>query len=131
MATREETFGDWLEKQLEVQGWRQVDLARSIGVSRSTISDLIHKPRLPSTNVCARIAAALSVPPEDVLRVAGHLPADAAVEELSLRQLVEVARQLSDTDRAELLEIAFLKLRRRDRPAASQSPRPADTSTPA
>ena len=131
MATREETFGDWLEKQLQVQGWRQVDLSRHIDVSRSTISDLVNNRRLPSTDVCVRIANALSLPPEDVLRLANHLPAGGAVEDLSLRQLVEVARQLSDTDRAELLEIAFLKLRRREQSNASLSPRSADTSTPA
>jgi transcriptional regulator with XRE-family HTH domain len=132
MATREETFGDWLLQQIEVLGWRQVDLARRMDVSRSTVCDLVNSRRLPSTDVCVRIAGALSIPPEDVLRLAGHLPPDAVeLEDLSLRQLVEVARQLTESDRAELLEIAFLKLRRRDRPGASLSPRPADTVTPA
>ena len=113
-----------------ILGWRQAELARRVGVSRSTISDIVNNRRLPGTDVCVRIAGALHIPPQDVLRLAGHLPPDAAVEDLSLRQLVEVARQLSDADRAELLEIAFLKLRRRDRSDASPPPKPAETSTP-
>jgi len=74
-------------------------------------------------DVCVAIARALKYPPEDVLRIAGLLPPDKGLGDLSIRQLLEVARELTQEERAELLEIALLKLRRRVKQGASPAPR--------
>ncbi len=127
-----QSFGDWLHAELVHRGWSQAHLARRANTSRSTINDLVKKRRPPGTDICIRIAQALNYPADDVLRIAGHLPpAGNHVTDLSLAELLEVARQLNVDDRAELLQIAWLKLRRQeDKADASPAPTSAETWRP-
>ncbi len=62
----------------------------------------------------ASIAKALRLPPETVFRKAGLLPASPDQNEL-LDQLSHVAADLSDEDKQELIEIARLKLDRKNK----------------
>ena len=123
MSWERATFSAWVHAEIDKRGWRASDLARAANVSKGTISDILNERRRPGLDVCVAIARALKYPPEDVLRIAGLLPPDRDLGDLSIRQLVEVAGELTEEERAELLEIALLKLRRREKPGASPAPR--------
>jgi len=123
MSWERGTFSVWVLAEIDKQGWKASDLARAANVSKGTISDILNERRRPGLDVCVAIAKALKYPPEDVLRIAGLLPPDRDLGDLSIRQLVEVARELTEEERAELLEIALLKLRRREKQSASPAPR--------
>ena len=123
MSWERGTFSVWVLAEIDKQGWKASDLARAANVSKGTISDILNERRRPGLDVCVAIARALKYPPEDVLRIAGLLPPDRDLSDLSIRQLVEVARELTEEERAELLEIALLKLRRREKQSASPAPR--------
>ncbi len=123
MSSERATFSAWIHAEIDKRGWKASDLARAANVSRGTISDILNERRRPGLEVCVAIARALKYPPEDVLRIAGLLPPDRDLGDLSIRQLVEVAGELTQEERAELLEIALLKLRRRVKPGASPEPR--------
>ena len=123
MSWERGTFSVWVCAEIDKRGWKASDLARAANVSKGTISDILNERRRPGLDVCVAIAKALKYPPEDVLRIAGLLPPDRDLGDLSIRQLVEVARELTEEERAELLEIALLKLRRREKQSASPAPR--------
>ena len=115
MSRERGTFSAWVYAEIDKRGWKASDLARAANVSKGTVSDILNERRRPGLDVCVAIARALKCPPEDVLRIAGLLPQDRDLGDLSIRQLVEVARELTKEERAELFEIALLKLRRRER----------------
>jgi len=123
MSWERGTFSVWICAEIDKRGWKASDLARAANVSKGTISDILNERRRPGLDVCVAIARALKYPPEDVLRIAGLLPPDKGLGDLSIRQLLEVARELTQEERAELLEIALLKLRRRVKQGASPAPR--------
>ncbi len=123
MSSERATFSAWVHAEIAKRGWKASDLARAANVSKGTISDILNERRRPGLDVCVAIARALKYPPEDVLRIAGLLPPDRDLGDLSIRQLAEVARELTEEERAELLEIALLKLRRREKQGASPPPR--------
>jgi transcriptional regulator with XRE-family HTH domain len=120
-------FAAWLQAEIDKRDWKAATLARQAGLSKGTVSDILNQRRAPGHEFCVRVAGALHYPPEDVLRLADLLPPQGELGDLSLRQLVEVARQLSDDERAELLEIALLKLRRQEQAGASLSPTAGET----
>ena len=123
MSWERGTFSVWVHAEIDKRGWKASDLARAANVSKGTISDILNERRRPGLDVCVAIARALKYPPEDVLRIAGLLPPGRDLGDLSIRQLLEVARELTEEERAELLEIALLKLRRRVKQGASPAPR--------
>jgi len=63
-----------LADELHSRSWSMRELARRAGVSHTTIASVLNGERKPTVVVCRGIARALSIPTEDVLRLAGFLP---------------------------------------------------------
>lgn len=40
LRAMDETFGHWLQRRLDRRGWRQADMVRALGVSRSAVEAL-------------------------------------------------------------------------------------------
>lgn len=87
-----EKFSTWLLKQLEERGWSQAELARRAGLGNATLSRFITETHNPGPDACLAIARALKVPPVEVFRLAGILP---AIDESRLREFEEVSEMLA------------------------------------
>jgi transcriptional regulator with XRE-family HTH domain len=106
------SFGEWLEKELNLRGWTRVEFARRSGISRPHVGRLINDKRKPGPGTCAAIAKALDMPVEEVLRVAQDIEIGSEADNRVAR-LVHLATQLLDQDDiAELEDVAEAKLRR-------------------
>jgi len=68
------SFPDWLMQQLSLRGWIPADLVRATGLNSSTVSRWLN-PHAgpPSPSSCAKIARALKIDDDEVLRAAGHI----------------------------------------------------------
>lgn len=78
-------FQAWLQKKLNENDWNQSDLARATGLTRSAISHILSsRSKTPDRETLVKIAKALRLPIEEVLRAVGTLPqkpdADAVTE---------------------------------------------------
>ena len=102
-------FGEWLKTTLKERGWTQGELSRRAQVSRSAVSNIIAKRRLPSPETAVQIANALNMPPETVMRQAGYLP-DVEADSATTRQIMEFARRMSEKNRKEILEYMRFRL---------------------
>ena len=104
-------FVSWLKQEFEKRNWAIRAAARRIGVSHPTISDIVTLQKQPSYETCLAIANAFNKPPEWVLRLAGLLPKVVPLN-FDFEEWRYVLANISDTDRAELMEIARGKLER-------------------
>lgn len=103
----------FITTELEQRGWSMRELGRRAGVSHAQISYVVSGSAKPGADFCLAIARAFQVPPEQVLRLGGLLPALPGPEDdPALRNLVEVAKQLAAEDRQEVLEYATWRYRR-------------------
>ena len=72
MKTNDYTnFPDWLEGELRRQGIIPAQLAKRMGVTNATVSNIINGMRKPKADRLNRIADALGLPAEEVYRAAG------------------------------------------------------------
>lgn len=112
-------FSDWLNREMENRGWSQSELAKRAGLSRQAISDYINRKRKkPDENSLEGLAHAFQIPLEVIYRASGILPQPA--EWTSDRAEWEGSfDMLTPEDRAELLEIARLKIERKKRATAN------------
>lgn len=72
------SFADWLENELVKREISQAELARRAGVTRSAINGVLTGYRGIGVEMCNGIAKALGIPPDEVFRAAGFLPATQA-----------------------------------------------------
>jgi len=70
----DDTFVQWVLTELDDRGWSQRELARRAGISAAAVNQILTEQRQPTAEFSIAIARALRVPPEAVLRRAGHLP---------------------------------------------------------
>lgn len=85
-------FGDWLANQLRRRELSQADFSRTTGFGTGTISRWIANARVPDPDSCDRIADALHIDVETVLRKAGHLPEVESVDEFAEEIMALVKR---------------------------------------
>lgn len=105
-----EDFTKWLADQMGEMS--QAELARQSGLSQGLISQILSGQRKPGVEACAGVARAFHLPPEDVMRRAGLLPArmqDMLNEDTTLSELFEVARSMNQAERRELLRYALYR----------------------
>lgn len=62
-------FGQRVKKELRIQGRRQVDLARYLGVQKSTVSEWLNNNNEPPMSYIAQIAVYLDVTTDYLLGV--------------------------------------------------------------
>jgi len=107
-------FGRWLLKELEERGWSQSELAGRAGVSHGRISQIISGD-IPTSKILVKLAYALRLRPEDVLRRAGILPPLPTNEEQGEAvKLMELFDHLAPAERERVLEyVEFLLSRER------------------
>ena len=117
-VTQMNDFGDWLTAEAHARGWSLNELARRSGRGSSTVSMIATGQNRPGLDLCISVAHAFGIPPEDVLRRAGLLPAlPPAVEEE--RELVAIIRDQAAPVRRTL--VAMLRgLARRPAPALNE-----------
>lgn len=61
-------FGTRVAAALEKHGWTQQDLAEAVGVAKSSISEILHRGRMPSVLLGYRIATVLGTTVEALVR---------------------------------------------------------------
>ena len=102
-------FSEWLNEQMQREQWSQADLARMTGLAAATISKLLSsKSKRPNPDNCEKIAKALKISNQTVLRVAHWITTEP--EFSGLDDLTLVVAQLPDKKRQELLAIARVML---------------------
>jgi transcriptional regulator with XRE-family HTH domain len=108
-------ISQWLKQQLEQRSWSSSELARRAGLSQSSVSHVLTGRQVPGLEFCKGVAKALEMPPEEMLRLAGHLPplAEPVAEE---REALRLLRGLSGPMRG----VALSLLRALDRGAGGQ-----------
>lgn len=118
-----ESFVQFLNHELRQKGWSDYKLAKQAGISPSVISRA-RTGTLPKLDACGKIAQALELPIEIVLRAAGLLPQlDKPTRELLWINLVYPG--LSDDDRLDIRALIESKIRRRkEKSSKYQSSRP-------
>jgi len=93
----------WLTHKLDQLDWSHGKLARQSNVSRPLITQVLSGDVPPSADFCIKVAQALSESPEKVLRLAGKLPPLPASEDVTLQELMDLAKNLPPEQRKELL----------------------------
>jgi transcriptional regulator with XRE-family HTH domain len=68
-------FANWLKQQIAERGWSVRETARQAGISPTPISNILSGKARPGLDVYRGVARAFQVRLEDVLRLAGELPA--------------------------------------------------------
>jgi transcriptional regulator with XRE-family HTH domain len=63
-----------IEDTLRERGWRPADLARASGLTEPGISKILNGDRRAGDRSLVKIADALNIPREEMLRIAGVLP---------------------------------------------------------
>jgi transcriptional regulator with XRE-family HTH domain len=87
-------FAEWFRKQLDRRGWSQADFARAAGLAHATVSTWYRGVRVPDPESCDRIADALHIDVETVLRMAGHLPPEPADDPPEVAELIAMLRRV-------------------------------------
>ncbi len=112
MAEIPEKFVRWIHEKLEEYNLSQVEASRRAGLNQNAISDIVNgKVREVSLKAAKGLSRVFNTPLEEVLMLAGHIAS--ADDDVSLRELLDIARNLSEEDRAELLDYARWRASRR------------------
>ena len=102
-------FTNWLNNELDKQGWTQSELARRAGLSRGTLSNITSGSKGIGEETCRAIARAFNVPPETVFRAAGILPNNPGMDE-DYEELKHIFNQMTDEEQEEFLAQGRLKI---------------------
>lgn len=79
---RSDEFSNWLREELDRRGWTQAKLAGLMGMSPAQVTRIMSGERGIGEQSLTAIAKAFRIPPEEVYRAAGLLPARAGHDEL-------------------------------------------------
>lgn len=104
LPDRIENFIAWLDAELDRRHITDAVLARRAGINQSVISRA-RSGDLPGFKSCLAIGIGLNVPPEIVLRAAGHLPPLPVSDTIQL-ELVSILSNATDQQRREILRYA-------------------------
>lgn len=86
-------------------------MARRARTTSTTVSAVINGRREPSFKFIQKVAKALGEPPERLERMAGLRDRPRGETEPTLRELYEIAQELSEENREQITRIASLMLR--------------------
>ncbi len=108
ISKNDSPFANWLIEQIESRHTTMSGLGRQAGLSIGTLRSIIATPdRQPTVDTCLRLARALDVPYEEVLKVAGlspSLPSDPAVLDPDRSELLRLYDKLPAPARRTLLD---------------------------
>ena len=120
-------FTDWIYREMANRGWTQAQLARRAVLSQPTISMVLNRQKEPGQKFCRGIARAFKLPPEEVFRKAGILPAVPEKTD-SAAELVYKFTRLSDDGQELALEFIATLLEREERRRGVTTPQTAPAS---
>lgn len=99
-------FVEWLQKEIELRGISQRELARRAGLGNATVARILNETRNPGLDFCHAVAHALHVPVEDVLRQAGLIEFNPDSETELTQALIDRLKYLTVAERKEIYELA-------------------------
>lgn len=111
----ENQFSEWLEEQLELRGWRPVDLANAAGLPNATISRILNGDRKAGPDVATSIARALNLSVDYVFRQAALLPAQAnnGVDvSPTLQEIMDIVQNMPEEQQRQIRDLALFWLNR-------------------
>lgn len=112
MLTSMEDFVTWIQKEMNIRGLSMRALGRRTGVSHATISTVLSGKQAPSPELCNGLARVFELPPDWVFRRAGLLPPLPGTEDdLTLREINDIAKHLSPKERREAREYLLWRYR--------------------
>lgn len=112
-----ESLRVWVSQELNRRGWSYRELGRQADVSNALVSRTMTGDVSPSADFCIKVAKALKVSPEMLLRLAEILPpAQPATpaDDATLQEIMELARNLSPDRRQQVLEYIRFMYQQRD-----------------
>lgn len=89
-----DALAEWLVQILDERKLSFRDLARMAGISHTTVSQVISGQRPATADFCISIAKPLGARPEDVLRLAGHLPPKPSTLDPEAEAIIQQIRAL-------------------------------------
>lgn len=103
-------FVNWLKGEIEARQWTQSEFAKRASLAPSTVSMVLKLQKSPGMSFCKRAAAALNLPPSEVMRRAGHLPDTQTVidEDEAFQKIIEICRDLTPAQRQDIYEYILL-----------------------
>ena len=105
-------FSDWLNDELMRRGWRQADLVRATGISRSGVSLLMNGQIRPAPQTVLQLSRVLKVPPDFIMRKVGYLPPRAEGGDPTLEEVNFKYAMLPDAQKQLVLDyLDFLLMR--------------------
>ena len=107
-------FTTWLTQQLQEKDLSMRELARKGNISHTTISLVMSGERKPTYEFCVGIAKGLGLAQDEVLTLAGKLPKPPEWTP-DLQEWTYLFEQLTDEDRAEMLQLGRYKAGRREK----------------
>ena len=94
----------WLTQELKVRQLSQRELAKQSGVSQTRISQTLSGDIPLSADFCIKVAQALDVSPEYLLRLAEILPPEITIsDDATTQEIKELLKHLEPEQRQEVL----------------------------
>ena len=94
----------WLVAELSRLNWSHNKLAREAGISQTAVSYVISGERKAGCDFLIKVAQALEVSPEYLLRLAEILPPDVTISEnATTQEIIELVHDLSPEKQREAL----------------------------
>jgi len=104
-------FIEWLEVELQRRGWSYNELGRRAKMTGANVSRVMGERQSITYPFVAAVAHALKERPERLFRLAGLLPQTrGGDDEITLRDLIEIARELSVEERRLVTKYAQWRL---------------------
>ena len=107
----------FITEQARTLGWSQNEVAERSGMSSAAMSNIVSKGVIPVPANCVRIAKALDIPPEILLRLAGYVRLPESMDDEEATLLSDFAKLDERAKRDVVAFVAVLKraLNERDR----------------
>lgn len=110
MASSDGSFGEYIYRERQKRGWTLREAAKHAGIAHSRLSEMesgvdthSHKVFRPGYVHVIRLARVYELPPDELLRLAGHAPgAELAPEEW---QIISAYRRLDVDGRDRLIAL--------------------------
>lgn len=108
MSPKQVEFSVWLQKQMDGRGWGQADLANRAGINRQVVWGYLNRRKKPSEDILIKIANALEIPPQEILRAAGVLPTESNHDAIT-EAIVHLIGDLDTSTKQDILDYAKFK----------------------
>lgn len=106
-------FSEWLRNKMG--DMRATELAAKAGIDDGIISRALKGTRIPSPQSLEKIARVLRIPLDVIYNAAGVPVSQLKVKNPKQTELAHIAGELPESDIDDLIELARLRLRRKER----------------